>query len=102
MMKMPTRSTWIKIAVGVAVVALLYWLISMNTCKCKDPRHNKAVPFVTTVPIRPEKFADYAQEEEDEDEEYYSDYIPAEQEREDYVDAADVYSAPEFRSELLE
>lgn len=101
---MPSRSTWIKIAVGVAVVTLLYCMISMNRCDCKKKMgYSQAkTPFVTTVPImRPEKFAEYEPEEEEE-EEYYSDYIPAQEEREEYVDAADVYSTPEFRSELLE
>jgi hypothetical protein len=93
-----------KIAVGVAVVTLVYCLIRMNTCKCARAGLTK-VPVVTTMPIaRPEKFAPYEadEEEEEEEQEYYSDYIPAQQEREDYVDPADVYSAPEFRSELLE
>lgn len=103
---MPTRSTWMKIAVGVAVVTLIYCLISMNKCKCNRGGMTK-VPVVTAIPItRPEKFAPYEPQDEiemeDDMEEYYSDYIPAQQEREDYVDAADIYSTPEFRSELLE
>ena len=92
-----------KIAVGVAVVVLIYCLISMNKCQCRQGK-STAIPMVTAIPMkRPEKFAPYEPEDEEEDDtEYYSDYVPAQHEREDYVDAADVYSTPEFRSELLE
>lgn len=105
---MPSRSTWTKIAIGIAVVLILYLILSSRRCRCNMPK--SMVPVVTAVPMRqvatsppmvnPELFAPYDPEDEPEEEEPYADYVP--EEREDYVDAADVYSSPEFKSELLD
>lgn len=102
---MPSRNTWIKIAIGIAVVVLLYIIVSSRRCKCA----RTVMPVVTAVPLRqmptqqpiaqPELFAPY-DPEEDNEEEPYADYVP--DEREDYVDASDVYSSPEFKAELLD
>lgn len=102
---MPSRSTWTKIAIGVVVVVVLYLIVSSRSCNCK----RSAMPVVTAVPLRqmttqqpiaqPELFAPY-DPEEDNEEEPYADYVP--DEREDYVDASDIYSSPEFKAELLD
>jgi hypothetical protein len=103
---MPSRSTWTKIAIGVAVVVVLYLIVSRRSCNCK----RAAMPVVTAVPLRqmmttqqpiaqPELFAPY-EPEDDMEEEPYADYVP--DEREDYVDASDTYSSPEFKAELLD
>lgn len=105
---MPSRSTWTKIAIGVAVVVVLFLIVSSRSCACK----RSVMPVVTAVPIRqsvattqqpivqPELFSPYEPEDGEEEEEPYADYVP--DEREDYVDAGDMYSTPEFKAELLD
>lgn len=121
------QKTWTKIAVGVAAVIIIFCVLKMSSCNCKkaavppkangipvtlrsasfDPQETSAPMVMTAVPLRrPEKFAPYEPDEDDEEEEqeFYADYIPAEtdsEQREMYVDASDVYSPPEYRSELL-
>ncbi len=102
---MLSRRTWTKIAIGIAVVVVLYLIVARRRCNCKRP----VMPVVTAVPLRqmptqqpiaqPELFAPY-EPDDGEEEEPYADYVP--DEREDYVDASDVYSSPEFKAELLD
>lgn len=101
---MPSRATWMKIAAGVVAVILVYCLLNYNRrsggggCRHQMP---SAIPVVTAVPVRlPEKFAPYEPEEEEQEYEQYADYVPAQ--REEYIDAADVYSPTQFKTELLD
>ena len=107
---MLSRSTWTKIAVGTLAVILLYCLISSSRCNCN--KKARKLPIVTAVPmmVRPEKFADYEPDEDPEEE--YADYMPDQEEEDmqedytdpnpDWVDAGNMYSSPEYKSELLD
>ena len=102
---MPSQSTWMKVAVGVAAVILVWCLLNMRKCGHRKSYHS--MPIMTSAPMLvPEKFAPYEPEDDGDDdgEEEYADYMPAEEEKnaEQYVDAADVYSHPDFSSELLD
>ena len=96
---MLSQSTLVKIAVGIVAVLLIFCLIKMK--KCKHRQYNMP-PVVTAIPVPPEKFAPYEPEEDDEED--YADYVPPEEQApvvEDYVDASDVYAAPDSSTHLL-
>lgn len=105
---MLSKSTMIKIAVGVVAVLLIFCVLTMSKSKAKNIV--TSMPLITTMPMQSDKFA--AWEPEDDDEEDYADYVPSDGQEEQmyvdspiaeqYVDAADVYATPNASGQLLD